>query len=96
MTAVLERSDTRVVDDLDRRRFLEAAGVAALGIGLAGCAGPAPAAGSGPATAAGFPVTVQGRFGPTMVPAPPRRVLALGYGPDADPSGRGCCGRTGC
>lgn len=84
MVSVLERTDTPVVDDLDRRRFLGAAGVAALGFGLAGCAGTDAAMDPVPAPADGFPVTVQGRFGPTVVQAPPRRVLALGYGPDAD------------
>ncbi|MFC4942642.1 hypothetical protein [Pseudonocardia sp. GCM10023141] len=39
--------------------------------------------GDGIGAAAGFPVQVTGKFGPTDVPAPPVRVLALGFGPDA-------------
>ncbi|OLT11236.1 hypothetical protein BJF78_27400 [Pseudonocardia sp. CNS-139] len=64
---------------MNRRRFLGAAGIAALG--LAGCA-PAVTV-PAPAPAAGFPVQVDGAFGPTVVPAAPERVVALGYGPDA-------------
>lgn len=79
-----ERVGLEIVDDLNRRRFLTAAGAAAVGLGPAGCgSGPTGDAASGP-SAAGFPVTVQGTFGPTVVPAPPKRVLTLGNGPDAD------------
>ena len=81
-TQVLERAGRELVDDLNRRRFLGTAGAAVLGVGLAGCStGAAPAAAP---SAAGFPVTVQGKFGPTVVPAPPRRVVTLGFGPDED------------
>lgn len=85
MQTLLDRPDHRIVDDLGRRRFLGAVGAAgAAAFGLSGCAaddtGPARPGVAG----AGFPVTVQGAFGPTVLDAPPQRVLALGNGPDAD------------
>ena len=81
MTALLDRT---ITDDLTRRQLLGAGGVAALGFGLGACAtGPAASAPDTP-SAAGFPVRVDGRFGPTIVPRPPQRVVALGMGPDED------------
>lgn len=79
VTSVLERESV-LVDDLNRRWFIGAAGIAALGI--AGCetTAPAPAA---PAAGAGFPVRVDGKFGPTEIKSPPQRVVAIGLGPDA-------------
>jgi iron complex transport system substrate-binding protein len=80
VTALLE-ADPGVFDDLNRRRFLGwgAAGVVAAGLG--GCSTGGSTA-TPLAAAPGFPVSVEGRFGPTVVPAPPERVVTLGYGPD--------------
>ena len=52
---------------------------ALLGAILVACTGPAPPAAEPAApVAAGFPVTITHRFGTTTIPAPPRRVVALG------------------
>lgn len=55
-----------------------AAGTALL-LALSGCAGgdPAPAPGADPAGA--FPVTLGHAFGETVIPAQPRRVVAIGF-----------------
>lgn len=91
MTPVLERpvcddvEFARIVDELTRRGFLGGlAGTAAL-LGLAACGSGDPEA-SGDAAAAGFPVSVDGKFGRVTIPAKPTRVVALGQGPDSDAS----------
>ncbi|MDN5860716.1 MAG: iron-siderophore ABC transporter substrate-binding protein [Pseudonocardia sp.] len=64
-------------ESMMRRRSL----LALLGAGLAGCAAPAVRARPPNATApegGGFPVTITHRFGTTTIPAPPRRVVAIG------------------
>ncbi|MCA1672398.1 MAG: ABC transporter substrate-binding protein, partial [Actinobacteria bacterium] len=74
---------------MGRRLFLAGAAAGAATLGLTACGGGNSAAeapsGSGSTTgSAGFPVTVTGKEGTATVPAPPRRVMALGYQRDAD------------
>jgi iron complex transport system substrate-binding protein len=75
----------RIVSELTRRGFLGGmaglAGSAGL-LGLAACSSSTPDGGSG--TTAGYPVRIPGKFGDTVVPTPPKRIVALGQGPDAD------------
>ncbi|MCE7010853.1 hypothetical protein LWC34_49830 [Kibdelosporangium philippinense] len=68
-----------LVADVNRRWFIGVAGGTALG--LAGCGTGESRPDSAPAP--GFPVQVDGKFGPTVLNGPPQRVVALGLGPDA-------------
>ncbi|WP_224392511.1 iron-siderophore ABC transporter substrate-binding protein [Pseudonocardia sp. ICBG1293] len=67
---------------LTRRQMLLGTLAAAGGAALAGCGGGGGQAGGpapeGPA-AEGFPVTLDHRFGRTTIPAPPQRVVSIGY-----------------
>lgn len=75
----------RIVDELTRRGFLAGGlGSAAL-LGLVACGSSSGSPDSrDTASAAGYPVSVSGKFGQTTVPAPPRRIVALGQQPDGD------------
>ncbi|HEY4420218.1 MAG TPA: ABC transporter substrate-binding protein, partial [Pseudonocardia sp.] len=70
---------------ITRRRLLTGAGAfGALGLLTACGGGTGPtAAPSAPGTA-GFPITVEHRNGTTQIPAPPQRVVTVGYS-DQDP-----------
>ncbi|MGH3927931.1 MAG: iron-siderophore ABC transporter substrate-binding protein, partial [Pseudonocardiaceae bacterium] len=81
MTSPL-RDDPILTDDATRRQVLIGAG--ALAALLAGCgteSNPAPSVGGG---AAGFPVTIEHRYGSTTIPREPQRVVTVGY-LDQDP-----------
>ncbi|MCA1222511.1 ABC transporter substrate-binding protein [Streptomyces sp. 8L] len=76
---------------LSRRGFLLGSGAAAGGLLLSACGGgkssggsPAKSAGTGGASASGFPVTVPGKPGSTTVKSAPKRVAACGYLRDID------------
>ncbi|MFC3455059.1 iron-siderophore ABC transporter substrate-binding protein [Amycolatopsis speibonae] len=60
-----------------RRVFL----AGAAGFVLAGCA---PGRADDPASSGGFSVTLEGKFGPTVLDRLPRRVITLGFGQDID------------
>lgn len=66
---------------LTRRQMLLGTLAAAGGAALAGCGGGGGGAGSAPegAAAEGFPVTLDHKFGRTTIPAPPQRVVSIGY-----------------
>ena len=73
---------TRMSRPLPRRWLL--AGAAALAVAVSACAGPAPAPASPqpqapqqPAT--GMPVTIEHALGSTTIPAPPQRVVTIGW-----------------
>ncbi|MDT8913365.1 ABC transporter substrate-binding protein [Amycolatopsis sp. PS_44_ISF1] len=66
---------------LSRRGLL--LGSAGAALVLAGC-GSGTRDSAVPAEAAGFPVTLPGRLGPTTLKAPPKRVVACGYLRDTD------------
>jgi iron complex transport system substrate-binding protein len=76
MVATLGRP---ITGDLNRRLFL---GGTAAALALAGCGTSQQATGR-TESAPGYPRQVDGRFGPTVVPNPPKRIVALGIGPDA-------------
>lgn len=64
------------------RAFLTCCAVFALALGVAGC-GPAQDAPPAPAPAgAGYPVSIEHRFGTTSIPAPPKRVVVIGTSTD--------------
>jgi len=74
----------RIVAELTRRGFLGGlAGSAGL-LGLAACSSAKPDSESSGETSAGYPARISGQFGDTVVPTPPKRIVALGQGPDAD------------
>ncbi len=70
----------RLGTPLSRRLFL--VGTAALG--LAACGGNSSTTETPPAADAGFPVTLQGKEGTATIPAPPQRVIAVGFQRDTD------------
>ena len=72
--------DRPVITDATRRRFLTGAAAAAL---LAGRGTP-DRGGDAPDGAGGFPVTIDGAFGPTRIERRPARVAAVGFLRDGD------------
>lgn len=67
-----------------RRTFLLGSAAAAAAL-LGGCStSSSPAVDHGSANSAGFPKLLQGAFGQTQIPDKPSRVVALGFGRDAD------------
>lgn len=88
MTVLLDAPCTdaefaRIVAELTRRGFLGGlAGSAGL-LGLAACSSSTPSERASDA-AGGYPVRIAGKFGDTVVPNPPKRIVTLGQGPDAD------------
>jgi len=76
------RSAASITDDVTRRGLIAGAGAAAF---LVACGrtngGDAPAGG---AAGAGFPLSIDGAFGPTAIDRRPERVVAVGFLRDGD------------
>ncbi|MGH3933675.1 MAG: iron-siderophore ABC transporter substrate-binding protein [Pseudonocardiaceae bacterium] len=80
MTLLLEGPD--VVDDVRRREFITGAALAALLVACGDANGNGSPGGSGAGD--GFPLTIDGAFGPTRIDRRPERVVAVGFMRDGD------------
>lgn len=78
-SALLDRP-APIVDDATRRQFL--IGGASLAALLAGCSTATPT--PPPGGSAGFPLTLVGKEGTATIPAPPQRVVTVGFQRDTD------------
>ncbi|CRK56689.1 Putative ABC transporter, periplasmic iron-siderophore binding protein precursor [Alloactinosynnema sp. L-07] len=87
---MVHNNGTGAARPLSRRFFLTATGIGALTAGLAACGGtstsgsspssPAPTSGGG----GGFPLTMEGAEGKTVLTARPQRVVTVGFMRDLD------------
>jgi iron complex transport system substrate-binding protein len=84
-SALIDEQFARIVDELTRRGFLAGGlgSAALLGLAACGSSGGSPDS-RNTASSAGYPVSVSGKFGPTTVTSPPKRIIALGQQPDGD------------
>lgn len=82
MPSTLLNRPSPIHDDATRRGFL--IGGAALAALLAGCGSDDGSSPDAPVGEGGFPVTIEGAFGPTRIGRRPERVVAAGYLRDGD------------
>lgn len=68
----------------DRRGFIGSTITLAAALALSACGSDEPTSTGSAAASDGFPVTVNGAFGPTRITARPERVAAVGFLRDAD------------